>query len=64
MSFWDRLGLGLAKVAKGAAAGALWASQHPEVINAVAAAAGKPALGAEINAGAAVVAEILPKGDQ
>jgi hypothetical protein len=34
-SLWDRIGSALAGVAKVAAAGALWASEHPEVITAV-----------------------------
>lgn len=46
MNFWDRIGKGLAVVAKGAAAGALWASQHPEVIASVATIAGHPEVAA------------------
>jgi hypothetical protein len=34
-SFWDRVGGALALVAKGAAKGALWASQHPQVVAAI-----------------------------
>ena len=35
MSGWDRLGKIFAGIAKGAAVVAVWASQHPEVIQAV-----------------------------
>lgn len=41
-AFWDKVGKGLATVAKFAAQGALWASQHPEVIETVASIAGHP----------------------
>lgn len=32
MSFWDALGKGLAVTGKGFITAALWASQHPEVL--------------------------------
>lgn len=44
-SFWDRFGSILAKIALGAAKGALWASEHPTVVQTVsniAVAAGAP----------------------
>lgn len=39
---WKNVGLGLAKVATTAASAALWASNHPEVLSAVAMVAGHP----------------------
>lgn len=52
-AFWDAIGKGLAKVAKVAGEGALWASQHPAVITTIASLAGHPEVGA-------VVARIAP----
>lgn len=56
--FWKNVGLGFAKVGKGAAAGALWASQHPEVIGAVAAISGHAEVIPIINAASGVVGNI------
>ena len=47
---WKAIGKGLAAVAKTAAAGAVWASQHPEVIAGVATVAGHPEIGAAVAA--------------
>lgn len=49
-TFWQHIGMGLAKVAQGAARGALWASQHPQVIAAVAQVTGHPDVAAVITA--------------
>ena len=57
-TFWKNFGLVLAKVAKGAAYGALWASQHPEVVTAVAGIAGHPEVAAVINKDAPIVAAV------
>lgn len=43
--FWAAVGVGLAQVAVWVGRAALWASQHPAVIAAVASLAGHPALG-------------------
>jgi hypothetical protein len=39
-AFWKHVGLIFAAVGKGAASAAVWASQHPQVIEAVVAASG------------------------
>lgn len=52
-TFWKYVGKTLANVAKYAGQGALWASQHPEVIGTVATIAGHPEV-------AAVVTKITP----
>lgn len=46
MNYWDKLGKVLAKVARVAAKGALWTSQHPEVVGIIAQVAGSPQVAA------------------
>ena len=50
--FWKNVGKALAGVAKAAAKGALWASQHPEVVESIATIAGHPEVAAVIAQGA------------
>ncbi len=47
-TFWDGFGKVLANIAKYAGEGALWASQHPEVIETVASIAGHPEVAAVV----------------
>lgn len=56
--FWKNVGLGFAKVGKGAAKGALWASQHPEVVGAVAAISGHADVIPQINAVSGIVSGV------
>jgi hypothetical protein len=53
--FWKNFGLVLAKIGKVAFAGALWASQHPEVVSQVASVAGHPEVAAVIGKAAPIV---------
>lgn len=53
-TFWNAFGRALAKVAKYAGEGALWASQHPQVIADIATLAGKPAIAAAVTQAAPV----------
>lgn len=54
--FWKAIGKGLAVTAKGVAKGALWASQHPEVIQVIETIAKlPPAVDQGINVGVGVV---------
>lgn len=46
--FWGVFGTILAKIGKVALSGALWASEHPQVVEAVAAAAGQPKVAAAV----------------
>lgn len=55
MEFWKNLGKGLAAVGKASMTGAVWCSQHPEVIAAVASVVGHPEVAAV--AGAIIQAE-------
>lgn len=61
-TFWKSVGLGLAKAGVLAGKGALWASQHPEVISTVASIAGHPEIGVTIHAvDQMVIAAVTPK---
>lgn len=51
--FWKNVGKGLAKVGGASLQGAKWASAHPEVFEAVAAATGHPE-------DAAIIAKVAP----
>ena len=46
--FWNRLGKALAITAKAAGKGALWCSEHPEVVATVATIAGHPDVAAVV----------------
>lgn len=60
-TFWNALGRSLARVAVWTGRGALWASQHPQVVATVASLAGHPEVAAVINAGATAVSTAKPK---
>lgn len=57
-SFWKAFGLGLAKVGTGALKVALWASQHPQVIDEAAKIAGHPEVAAVLDKAAPIVGAI------
>lgn len=57
-SFWDHVGQALANIGKYAALGALWASQHPEVIETVASVAGHPEVAAAVAKAAPVAGAV------
>jgi hypothetical protein len=57
-TFWDGLGKVLANIAKYAGQSALWASQHPQVVETVATLAGHPEVAA-VMVKAAPVAQMV-----
>lgn len=57
--FWGNVGSVLAKIGGAFLSGALWASNHPAVIEAVAKAAGKPAVAAAVGQFAPVASAAL-----
>lgn len=59
---WKKLGLILAKIGGGALKGALWASQHEDVVAGVAAAVGHPEVGAAVakaNVAAGAIVDVV-----
>lgn len=62
--FWGNVGSALAKIGGAFLSGALWASNHPAVIEAVAKAAGKPAVAAAVGQFAPAASAVLGVAEQ